>query len=78
MSASSTIPSVTDSTFQTALHALFVVIIFFVLRLQVMDYHREYYRPENLSLIITGKIEPEEVLQALEKFEDKILSKVIE
>ncbi|XP_065172046.1 uncharacterized protein C05D11.1-like, partial [Atheta coriaria] len=42
---------------------------------KVRNYHKEFYRPENLKLIITGQIKPEEVFQALEKLEDKILAK---
>ena len=43
---------------------------------QVRDYHKEFYRPENLCLIITGQVEPEQVFAALKPFEEKILSKV--
>ena len=40
------------------------------------DYHREFYRPENLCLIITGQVEPEQVFAALRPVESRILSKV--
>ena len=45
--------------------------------LQVCDYHKEFYRPENLCLIITGQVEPEQVFAALQPFEEKILAKVL-
>lgn len=44
---------------------------------KVRDYHRDFYRPDNLCLIITGKVAPEEVFKALEPFEQKIKSKVL-
>lgn len=44
---------------------------------QVCDYHREFYRAENLYLIITGMVEPEQVFKAIEGFEKKIMSKVL-
>ena len=43
---------------------------------QVRDFHKEFYRPENLTVIITGQVKPEDVFQALAPFEDKIVSKV--
>lgn len=43
---------------------------------KVRNYHRDFYRPDNLCLIITGKVAPEEVFKALEPFEQKIKSKV--
>lgn len=42
---------------------------------KVKNYHSEFYRPENLYLIVTGMVEPSEVLARLQKFEDKIDSK---
>ncbi|XP_063960885.1 uncharacterized protein C05D11.1-like [Lytechinus pictus] len=42
---------------------------------KVRNYHRDFYRPENLCLIITGKVAPEEVFKALEPFEQKIKAK---
>ena len=42
---------------------------------QVCDYHKEFYRSENLCLIITGQVEPEKVFEALKPFEDKVVSK---
>lgn len=43
---------------------------------QIRKYHHEFYRPENLNIIITGQVEPEEVFSALEAVEQKILRKV--
>jgi hypothetical protein len=42
----------------------------------VQDYHKAFYRPDNLCLIINGKIQPEQVFPVLGAFEDKIVSKV--
>lgn len=42
---------------------------------KVRAYHREYYRPENLTIIITGQVQHAEVFKALHKIEEKILSK---
>jgi Zn-dependent M16 (insulinase) family peptidase len=44
---------------------------------QVRSYHKEFYRPENLTLIIAGHVKPDEVFQALRTVEDKIISKVL-
>eukprot|EP00736_Rhodelphis_marinus_P008270 Rmarinus@m.16579 len=41
----------------------------------VRQYHRDYYRPDNLCVIIAGVIKPEEVFKALEKIEDKIVGR---
>ncbi|KAK7094598.1 uncharacterized protein C05D11.1-like [Littorina saxatilis] len=42
---------------------------------KVCNYHRHFYRPENLCLIITGNIQPEDVFKALRPVEDKIKQK---
>ncbi|XP_031560013.1 uncharacterized protein C05D11.1-like [Actinia tenebrosa] len=42
---------------------------------KVCDYHRQFYRPENLCVIITGMVDPDKVFEAITPFEDKILSK---
>ncbi|XP_971907.2 uncharacterized protein C05D11.1-like [Tribolium castaneum] len=42
---------------------------------KVKNYHKEFYRPENLKVIITGQIKHEEVFKALETLERKILTK---
>ncbi|KAK4880203.1 hypothetical protein RN001_008349 [Aquatica leii] len=42
---------------------------------KVRKYHKEFYRPENLALIISGQIKPEDVFRALEPVENKIIEK---
>ncbi len=42
---------------------------------KIRHYHRDYYRPENLCLIITGKVDHEQLLTTLDQFDQKILSK---
>ncbi|XP_043476736.1 uncharacterized protein C05D11.1-like [Leptopilina heterotoma] len=42
---------------------------------KVRNYHKEYYRPENLTIIITGQVKHTEVFKALQGIEEKILSK---
>ncbi|XP_038073979.1 uncharacterized protein C05D11.1-like isoform X2 [Patiria miniata] len=42
---------------------------------KVRQYHKDFYRPDNLCLIITGQVTPEEVFQALEPFEERIIAK---
>lgn len=39
-------------------------------------YHKQFYRPENLKIIIVGQISPIDVFKALEPLEQQILSKV--
>ena len=41
----------------------------------VRDYHKTFYRPENLCLLITGQVELQGLFQALHQVEQKILSK---
>ena len=43
---------------------------------KVRSYHNSYYRPDNLYLIVTGQVEPEQLFTALAPFEEKIKSKV--
>ena len=43
---------------------------------QVRNYHRSFYRPDNLCLIVTGQVEADALFQSLAPFEDKILTKV--
>ena len=38
-------------------------------------YHREYYRPDNLCIIVTGQVAPAAILTALSSVEERILSK---
>ncbi|XP_050309780.1 uncharacterized protein C05D11.1-like [Anthonomus grandis grandis] len=42
---------------------------------KVRAYHKEFYRPENLKIIVTGQITPAEVFKALAPLERNILSK---
>lgn len=41
----------------------------------VRSYHKEYYRPDNLCLIITGTFDHNRVLEALDPVEQKIIQK---
>jgi Zn-dependent M16 (insulinase) family peptidase len=41
----------------------------------IRQYHRDFYRPENLCLIITGKVDHAHLLATLDKFEEKIVAK---
>ncbi|RUP48608.1 Metalloenzyme, LuxS/M16 peptidase-like protein [Jimgerdemannia flammicorona] len=42
---------------------------------QIRDYHRSYYRPDNLCLVITGKIDHARLLRALVPVEERIIRK---
>ncbi|XP_069695441.1 uncharacterized protein C05D11.1-like [Periplaneta americana] len=42
---------------------------------KVRDYHKKFYRPENLTLIIAGQVKPDDVFNALSTVEDKIVTK---
>ncbi|KAL4219134.1 hypothetical protein ACF0H5_021716 [Mactra antiquata] len=42
---------------------------------KVCSYHKEFYRPDNLSLIITGQVKAEQVFNMLQPLEKKILAK---
>jgi Zn-dependent M16 (insulinase) family peptidase len=42
---------------------------------KVRNYHKSYYRPDNLCLIITGKVDKDELLKVLEPVEQSIISK---
>lgn len=42
---------------------------------KVRKYHAEFYRPENLTLVITGEVDIKDVARALEPFEKRILQK---
>ncbi|CAN7993566.1 unnamed protein product [Ixodes hexagonus] len=42
---------------------------------KVKAYHKSFYRPENLCIIVTGSVAPAEVLKAIEPVEAKILTK---
>ncbi|KAK7023550.1 hypothetical protein SK128_010061 [Halocaridina rubra] len=42
---------------------------------KIRKYHHDFYRPENLIIIVTGQVEPEQVFAALNSVEQKIISK---
>lgn len=42
---------------------------------KVRKFHSEFYRPENLTIIITGQVTIDDVANSLEPFETRILSK---
>ncbi|CAH0726563.1 unnamed protein product, partial [Brenthis ino] len=42
---------------------------------KVRDYHKKFYRAENLTIILTGQIEAEDVFKALATVEDDIIAK---
>ncbi|KAI8341775.1 Metalloenzyme, LuxS/M16 peptidase-like protein [Chlamydoabsidia padenii] len=42
---------------------------------KIRNYHQSYYRPDNLCLIITGKVDESELMKALEPIEANIISK---
>lgn len=39
---------------------------------RIKKYHMDYYRPDNACLIVTGKVDPAQVFEALEKIEAKL------
>lgn len=43
---------------------------------KVRDYHSEFYRPENMTVIITGQVKIDEVAEALAPLEKRMLEKV--
>lgn len=43
---------------------------------KVRKYHKDFYRPENLCVIITGQVKHADVFKALQPIEEKILAKV--
>ena len=42
---------------------------------KIREYHKKYYRPDNLYLTITGMLDPVQVFKSLERIESKIISK---
>ncbi|KAK2579672.1 hypothetical protein KPH14_011595 [Odynerus spinipes] len=42
---------------------------------KVRNYHKEFYRPENLTIIITGQVKHDKVFKTLQPLEQMILSK---
>ncbi|KAF9812013.1 hypothetical protein SFRURICE_021370 [Spodoptera frugiperda] len=44
---------------------------------KIRNFHKKFYRAENLTIILTGQIEAEDVFAALSTVEDDIIAKVI-
>jgi len=42
---------------------------------KIRKFHGDFYRPENLHIIVTGQVQPSEIFAALEPVEKKILQK---
>lgn len=42
---------------------------------QVRQYHRDYYRPDNLLCVVVGQVDPEAIFAALAPIESRIASK---
>ncbi|KAI5635965.1 peptidase m16 inactive domain-containing protein [Phthorimaea operculella] len=42
---------------------------------KVRNFHKKFYRPENLTIILTGQIEAQDVFKALETVENDIIAK---
>ncbi|KAF9100744.1 hypothetical protein BGX29_006292 [Mortierella sp. GBA35] len=42
---------------------------------KIRQYHRDYYRPDNLCLIVSGRVEHSDLLNALGPVEERIISK---
>uniref|UniRef100_A0A336KC94 CSON007777 protein n=1 Tax=Culicoides sonorensis TaxID=179676 RepID=A0A336KC94_CULSO len=42
---------------------------------KVRAYHEKFYRPDNLTVIVTGQVKPEDLFKSLEPVEQKIISK---
>ncbi len=42
---------------------------------KVKNYHQKLYKTNNAAIIVIGQIEPNEIIEVLEKFEEKMLSK---
>ena len=45
---------------------------------KVKNYHKKYYRPDNMFITITGNVEPEMLFAALDPVERKILERLDE
>lgn len=43
---------------------------------QVKNYHKKFYRPENVLIIIVGQVNSNDVIKALQPIERKIYAKV--
>ena len=43
---------------------------------KVVDYHKEFYRPENLRIIITGRVDPADLFKVMDDVDEEIAAKV--
>lgn len=43
---------------------------------QVADYHKAFYRADNLAVIVVGTVAPADVFRALQPIEDKVVARV--
>lgn len=42
---------------------------------KVRDYHAKFYRPDNLAIIVTGQVLPEDLFKAIKPLEERIIAK---
>mmetsp|Transcript_7633 Transcript_7633/g.28614 ORF Transcript_7633/g.28614 Transcript_7633/m.28614 type:complete len:1066 (-) Transcript_7633:1378-4575(-) len=42
---------------------------------QVRNFHRKYYRPDNICVVMTGELTPEEAFESMKVVEDKLIEK---
>lgn len=42
---------------------------------KVCDYHKKFYRPDNMAIIVAGQIDDKELIDVLNNFEKKLLTK---
>ena len=43
---------------------------------KVKNYHAQFYRPDNLTLIITGQVDPQDVFKTMSAMDEKIKNKL--
>ena len=43
---------------------------------KVRDYHKRFYTPDNIAIIVAGDVHAHEIIEVLENFEAKLLTKV--
>lgn len=51
--------------------------LYILFHYQVKDFHKKFYRAENLTIILTGQIAAEDVFKVLSIVEDDIMAKVV-
>ena len=42
---------------------------------KVVDYHKQFYRPENLRVIITGRVDPADLFKVMDDVDETIAAK---